>query len=395
MSGRAGHGSTTIKELQRRRAARRRAREEGRRRRRRGAGARRQRADGEGPAGRARAGAGGGQPRRSGCACMQGRPARRDLHERPAARGAGGAVRGDGRRWPSSPSPTSTRCRRIRALLAKSYPELDLYDPAVAEVDAAWALEQAIARRGRGAQGRRARHQLRGRDLVARARRDRVRDDRRVRRRLSRQLRVVRRRAAVRRRHRSDEPKKRNGYWWTASRFLAAARGRRGGRPRGRAPHRRDAGLAQGRDPGVRDRVRPRGRALDRRHHLLRSRTAASFWRKSSYLVGKEGEQVASPLVTIVDDPLIPRAPGSRPFDGDGLADPQEHAWSTQGVLAPVLCDVYSARKLGRAVDRLGGARHRRQPGTDHVEPDHAGRRDVSRDAAAPQTPPRACTSRA
>ena len=31
------------------------------------------------------------------------------------------------------------------SLLAKSVPELDLYDPAVAEVDAAWALKQAIA----------------------------------------------------------------------------------------------------------------------------------------------------------------------------------------------------------------------------------------------------------
>ncbi|HEY1552687.1 MAG TPA: DNA gyrase modulator, partial [Kofleriaceae bacterium] len=31
------------------------------------------------------------------------------------------------------------------ALLAKSFPELDLYDPTIAEVDAAWALKQAIA----------------------------------------------------------------------------------------------------------------------------------------------------------------------------------------------------------------------------------------------------------
>src|SRR5258706_13729605 len=30
------------------------------------------------------------------------------------------------------------------ALLAKQFPELDLYDPAVAEVDAAWALREAI-----------------------------------------------------------------------------------------------------------------------------------------------------------------------------------------------------------------------------------------------------------
>jgi PmbA protein len=71
------------------------------------------------------------------------------------------------------------------------------------------------------------------------------------------------------------------------------------------------------------------------------------FWRKSSYLVGKEGAQIASPLVTIVDDPLIPRAPGSRPFDGDGLPT-RKNSVVDKGVLAPVLTDVYSARKLGR-----------------------------------------------
>src|SRR6185369_4866227 len=45
----------------------------------------------------------------------------------------------------------------------------------------------------------------------------------------------------------------------------------------------------------------------------------SGIWRKSSYLVGREGTRVASDLVNIVDDPLIPRAPGSRPFDGEGL----------------------------------------------------------------------------
>src|SRR5262249_40072234 len=45
----------------------------------------------------------------------------------------------------------------------------------------------------------------------------------------------------------------------------------------------------------------------------------SAIWRKSSYLVGREGTPVASDLVTIVDDPLRARAPGSRPFDGEGL----------------------------------------------------------------------------
>jgi PmbA protein len=74
----------------------------------------------------------------------------------------------------------------------------------------------------------------------------------------------------------------------------------------------------------------------------------SSIWRKSSYLVGREGTQVASELVTIVDDPLRPRAPGSRPFDGEGLLA-RRNVVVERGVLSSYLCDSYSARKLGRA----------------------------------------------
>jgi PmbA protein len=73
----------------------------------------------------------------------------------------------------------------------------------------------------------------------------------------------------------------------------------------------------------------------------------SSWFRKSSYLIGREGQPCASPLVTIVDDPLMPRAPGSRPFDGDGLGS-RRTVVVNAGVLETVLCDVYSARKLGR-----------------------------------------------
>jgi PmbA protein len=73
-----------------------------------------------------------------------------------------------------------------------------------------------------------------------------------------------------------------------------------------------------------------------------------SIWRKSSYLIGRENTQVASPLVTIVDDPLIPKAPGSRPFDGEGLSS-RRNVVIEEGVLKTYLCDSYSGRKLGRA----------------------------------------------
>lgn len=73
----------------------------------------------------------------------------------------------------------------------------------------------------------------------------------------------------------------------------------------------------------------------------------SSIWRKSSYLLEREGTLVASPLLTIVDDPLRPGAPGSRPFDGEGLPS-RRTVVVDKGRLETYLLDCYSARKLGR-----------------------------------------------
>ncbi len=73
----------------------------------------------------------------------------------------------------------------------------------------------------------------------------------------------------------------------------------------------------------------------------------SSIWRKSSYLAEREGTEVASSLVTVVDDPLLPRAPGSRPYDGEGLAS-RKNMVVEKGVLRTFLCDSYSGRKLSR-----------------------------------------------
>jgi PmbA protein len=73
----------------------------------------------------------------------------------------------------------------------------------------------------------------------------------------------------------------------------------------------------------------------------------SAIWRKSSYLAGREKTRVASELVTVVDDPLRPRAPGSRPFDGEGLLS-RHNVVIQKGVLELVLCDSYSGRKLER-----------------------------------------------
>ena len=72
-----------------------------------------------------------------------------------------------------------------------------------------------------------------------------------------------------------------------------------------------------------------------------------SIYRKSSFLLDKLGKVVASGLVNIVDDPLIPGGLASRPFDGEGLPS-SKRVIVGDGILETYLLGVYSARKLGK-----------------------------------------------
>jgi PmbA protein len=81
-----------------------------------------------------------------------------------------------------------------------------------------------------------------------------------------------------------------------------------------------------------------------------------SLWRRSSYLVGREGTQVASACVTLVDDPLLPRGLGSRAFDGEGLACSRRTVVEAGTYVGPLL-DCLSARKLKRT-STASAARH-------------------------------------
>jgi PmbA protein len=156
--------------------------------------------------------------------------------------------------------------------------------------------------------------------------------------------------------------KKRNGFWWTADRFLSRLQ-----EPEavGREAARRTVAklgaekIATGELPVVFD--PEAGRALLRL--LFSVISGGAIYRKSSYLLDREGTPVASPLVTIVDDPLIRRGPGSRPYDGDGLTA-RKNVVVDGGVLKTYLFDTYSARKLGR---RSNGCAGRGVGGAPHV----------------------------
>jgi PmbA protein len=155
--------------------------------------------------------------------------------------------------------------------------------------------------------------------------------------------------------------KKRKGHHWTASRFVA---GLEEDEQVGVEAARRTVAklgsrkLATCEAPVVFSPEAARG-LLGK---LAGVASGGAVWRRSSYLAQREGTAVAAPLVTIVDDPLIRRGQGSRPFDGEGLAS-RPNVLVDAGVLRTFLCDVYAARKLGRkstgsAGRAVGGGPH-------------------------------------
>ena len=73
--------------------------------------------------------------------------------------------------------------------------------------------------------------------------------------------------------------------------------------------------------------------------------TASSIQQKRSFLEGKLGQQIVSPLISITDDPLVPTAFGSRKFDNEGIAAKPRLVFEN-GVLKSYYVDTYYGRKL-------------------------------------------------
>jgi PmbA protein len=71
-----------------------------------------------------------------------------------------------------------------------------------------------------------------------------------------------------------------------------------------------------------------------------------AVFRNATFLKERLGEEIASPLLTVVDDGRRLRGLGSRPFDGEGLPT-RRNVPVERGVLRHWLCDSYSARKIG------------------------------------------------
>lgn len=81
--------------------------------------------------------------------------------------------------------------------------------------------------------------------------------------------------------------------------------------------------------------------------------SAANLQQKRSFLEGKLGSKVMADNLTIHDDPLIPKAFGSRLFDNEGIAA-KRRAVIEKGVLKNYYVDNYYGRKLGMTPTTAG-----------------------------------------
>jgi PmbA protein len=79
---------------------------------------------------------------------------------------------------------------------------------------------------------------------------------------------------------------------------------------------------------------------------LLGPLGAASIQQKRSFVEGKVGTAIGSPLLDVTDDPFVVRGLGSRTYDGEGLASRPFPVFEA-GVLRNLYVDTYYGRKLG------------------------------------------------
>jgi PmbA protein len=80
--------------------------------------------------------------------------------------------------------------------------------------------------------------------------------------------------------------------------------------------------------------------------HLVSAINGSSIARKTSFLKDKMGERIFAPGINIIDDPLRKRGLRSRPFDGEGVAG-RRMALIEDGVLKTWILDSATARELG------------------------------------------------
>lgn len=102
--------------------------------------------------------------------------------------------------------------------------------------------------------------------------------------------------------------------------------------------------------------------------------------RGTSFLKDAMEKQIFSSGITIIDNPHLPRGLGSKPFDGEGVAN-QKRALVQNGMLQSWLLDVRSANQLGLATTghasrSVGGQPHPSSTNL-YLEPSHLSPEDL------------------
>jgi PmbA protein len=89
--------------------------------------------------------------------------------------------------------------------------------------------------------------------------------------------------------------------------------------------------------------------------HFVSAASGGNLYRKSSFLVDSLGKPIFSPLVTIAERPHLPRGLASTAFDEDGVATRSRNVVEA-GILKGYFLGTYSGRKLGmRSTGNAGG----------------------------------------
>jgi PmbA protein len=140
--------------------------------------------------------------------------------------------------------------------------------------------------------------------------------------------------------------KKRNGYWWDGRRHLArlASPAEIGAEAARRTVDQLGAQKLDTCQVPVIFSPEAGSQILSSLFEVI---SGGAAYRRSTYLLERESTTIASELVTVVDDPLVPGGPGSRPFDGEGLAS-RKNLVVDRGTFTGFLCDTYAGRRLGR-----------------------------------------------
>lgn len=85
--------------------------------------------------------------------------------------------------------------------------------------------------------------------------------------------------------------------------------------------------------------------------------SGSSLYRKASFLVDHLDKKIFPDFMHIQEQPFLPRALGSAPFDNDGVAT-RPNIFIEDGILRNYMLGIYSARKLGMQTTGNAGGAH-------------------------------------